>query len=97
MTITLDLTPEEETRLRELAAAKGIVPADAIRLALPYLWAMAADEDDEDDEDNVVMGDGKPTEEELDALFEEMAADGDDQPIFSIEDTSREAIYADHD
>ncbi|HZP83900.1 MAG TPA: hypothetical protein VFB21_19830 [Chthonomonadaceae bacterium] len=108
MTLTIDLTPEEEARLAALAQQKGKPLDDALGTPLALLdstlpmldavlllgrYVRAVME-------RLLAPQGKPGEPtltELEAFFEAMSEDSEALPALPSEAFTRESIYADHD
>ncbi len=91
MTLTIELTPEEEARLQQAALAQGV---DAETVLHRLLDGLPLGEEWEEEEK---WGNGRPLLEDLDAMFEELAEGHEERPVLSVEATTRANIYADHD
>jgi hypothetical protein len=87
MTLMLELTPEEEVRLAGQARARGVDIATVVRDLLDYL----------PEQEEEVYGDGKPTLDDLEEMFAELAEGHDRRPVLAPEATTRAGIYAEHD
>ncbi|GEM_PF-2912105 len=100
MTLTLELTPQQEHYLKSLAEQKKL-PVESIVDRL--LTTVSADIDDEQDDEFDAMWaeiqscNGQPTEEDLDEMFAAFDAimPSDIPPLPA--DFSRADIYMDHD
>ena len=87
MTLTIEFTPEEEARLAAQAQTQGVDIPTFLRSLVASL--PLADEE--------ASGDGRPSLDDLEALFAELADGAQNRPVLTREATTRADIYEDHD
>jgi hypothetical protein len=79
MILTLELTSEEEKRLAVQARVRGVDMATLVRGLLDYL----------PEEEEEIVGDGKPSLDDLEAMFVELAEGHETRPVLVPEATTR--------
>lgn len=88
MTVTLDLSPELESRLQQEAERCGLDVPTLIRSVLDTTLPGP---------DSRTSPPGEPTEVELEEFFAVMAEGSEARPLLPPETFDRESIYAEHD